>query len=94
MLLAEDPEIEVVGTAGDPLIARDHIKALNPDVLTLDIEMPNMDGITFLRKIMAVAPDARGDGSSLTQEGAEPRWRRSKSAPSISSPSQRTPRRA
>ena len=56
MLLAEDPEIEVVGTAGDPLIARDRIKELNPDVVTLDVEMPNMDGVTFLRKIMSLRP--------------------------------------
>ena len=47
MLLAEDPEIEVVGTAGDPYEARERIKALNPDVVTLDVEMPNMDGVTF-----------------------------------------------
>jgi two-component system chemotaxis response regulator CheB len=71
MLLSEDPEIEVVGTAGDPLIARDRIKALNPDVVTLDVEMPNMDGVTFLRKIMALRPMPVVMVSSLTQAGAE-----------------------
>ena len=55
-ILAADPEIEVVGTASDPFIARDRIKTLNPDVITLDIEMPHMDGLTFLRKIMALRP--------------------------------------
>jgi two-component system chemotaxis response regulator CheB len=71
MLLSEDPEIEVVGTAGDPLIARDRIKALNPDVVTLDVEMPNMDGVTFLRKIMALRPMPVLMVSTLTQAGAE-----------------------
>ena len=55
-VLSADPEIEVVGTAADPIIAREQIKALNPDVITLDIEMPNMDGVTFLRKIMTLRP--------------------------------------
>jgi two-component system chemotaxis response regulator CheB len=71
MLLSEDPEIEVVGTAGDPLIARDRIKALSPDVVTLDVEMPNMDGVTFLRKIMALRPMPVVMISTLTQAGAE-----------------------
>ena len=55
-LLAEDSEIEVVGTAADPYAARDKIKRLNPDVLTLDIEMPRMDGLTFLRNLMRLRP--------------------------------------
>jgi len=71
MLLSEDPEIEVVGTAGDPLIARDRIKILNPDVITLDVEMPNMDGVTFLRKIMSLRPMPVVMISTLTQAGAE-----------------------
>lgn len=71
MLLSEDPDIEVVGTAGDPLIARDRIKALNPDVVTLDVEMPNMDGVTFLRKIMTLRPMPVVMVSTLTQAGAE-----------------------
>ncbi|MCA9468240.1 MAG: response regulator, partial [Nitrospira sp.] len=50
-ILSEDPQIEVVGTAPDPYVARDKIKALNPDVLTLDVEMPKMDGLTFLQKL-------------------------------------------
>lgn len=71
MLLSEDPEIEVVGTAGDPLIARERIKELSPDVVTLDVEMPNMDGVTFLRKIMALRPMPVVMISTLTQAGAE-----------------------
>src|SRR5215475_8383023 len=70
-LLSEDPEIEVVGTAADPLIARERIKALNPDVVTLDVEMPHMDGVTFLRKIMTLRPMPVVMISTLTQSGAE-----------------------
>lgn len=70
-LLAEDPEIEVVGTAADPHIARERIKALNPDVVTLDVEMPHMDGLTFLHKIMTLRPMPVVMISSLTQRGAE-----------------------
>ena len=51
-ILSSDPSIEVVGTATDPYMARDKIKALSPDVLTLDVEMPRMDGLTFLEKLM------------------------------------------
>jgi two-component system, chemotaxis family, protein-glutamate methylesterase/glutaminase len=68
-LLSEDPQIEVVDTAPDPLAAREKIKALNPDVVTLDVEMPNMDGVTFLRKIMALRPMPVVMISSLTQAG-------------------------
>jgi two-component system chemotaxis response regulator CheB len=71
MLLSDDPEIEVVGTAGDPYEAREQIKALNPDVVTLDVEMPNMDGVTFLRKIMTLRPMPVIMVSTLTQAGAE-----------------------
>jgi len=70
-LLADDPEIEVVGAASDPLVARDRIKALNPDVVTLDIEMPQMDGLTFLRKLMELRPMPVVMCSTLTQAGAE-----------------------
>ncbi len=70
-LLSADPEIEVVGTADDPLVARDRIKALNPDVVTLDVEMPHMDGITFLRKIMTLRPMPVIMISTLTQAGAD-----------------------
>jgi two-component system chemotaxis response regulator CheB len=54
--LADEPDMEVVGTAPDPYIARDKILSLQPDVLTLDIEMPRMDGLTFLRKLMRFRP--------------------------------------
>ena len=70
-ILSSDPGIEVVGTVCDPLAARQKIKELNPDVLTLDIEMPRMDGITFLDKIMTLRPMPVVMVSSLTQEGAE-----------------------
>lgn len=70
-VLTADPEIEVVGTAPDPHVARERIKALNPDVVTLDVEMPRMDGLTFLRKIMTLRPTPVVMVSSLTQAGAE-----------------------
>jgi two-component system chemotaxis response regulator CheB len=70
-LLSADPDIEVVGTAPDPHVARERIKALNPDVITLDVEMPHMDGVTFLRKIMALRPMPVVMISTLTQSGAE-----------------------
>ncbi|WP_109487412.1 protein-glutamate methylesterase/protein-glutamine glutaminase [Occallatibacter savannae] len=54
--LSGEPDIEVVGTAPDPYVARDKIIALQPDVLTLDIEMPRMDGLTFLKKVMHYRP--------------------------------------
>ena len=63
-------DIEVVGTAIDPIIARDKIKALNPDVLTLDIEMPRMDGITFLGNLMRLRPMPVVMISTLTEKGA------------------------
>jgi two-component system chemotaxis response regulator CheB len=62
--------IEVVGSASDPIIARDKIKQLNPDVLTLDIEMPRMDGITFLKNLMRLRPIPTVMISTLTQKGA------------------------
>ncbi|HNX60593.1 MAG TPA: response regulator, partial [Spirochaetota bacterium] len=55
-VLLREPKIEVVATALDPFIAAEKIKTLNPDVLTLDIEMPRMDGITFLSKLMIAHP--------------------------------------
>ena len=70
-LLSSDPGIEVVGTADDPYAARERIKALNPDVITLDVEMPHMDGITFLRKIMTLRPMPVIMVSTLTQAGAD-----------------------
>ncbi|MBI3795201.1 MAG: chemotaxis response regulator protein-glutamate methylesterase [Nitrospinae bacterium] len=68
--LSSDPEIEVVGTAADPYIAREKIVELKPDVITLDVEMPRMDGITFLRKLMAAKPMPVVMVSALTQAGA------------------------
>jgi two-component system chemotaxis response regulator CheB len=70
-ILGSDPEIEVIGTAGDPFVAREKIKVLNPDVLTLDIEMPRMDGLTFLEKLMRGHPMPVIMISSLTDKGAE-----------------------
>jgi two-component system chemotaxis response regulator CheB len=70
-ILSSDPELEVIGTAGDPFIAREKIKALSPDVLTLDIEMPRMDGLTFLEKLMRGRPMPVVMISSLTERGAE-----------------------
>ncbi|MFN7183760.1 MAG: chemotaxis response regulator protein-glutamate methylesterase [Thermomonas haemolytica] len=70
-ILSEDPMIEVVGTAADPLIARDKIKQLNPDVLTLDVEMPRMDGLTFLQNLMRLRPMPVVMVSSLTEAGAQ-----------------------
>ena len=67
--LQRDPRIKVVGCAPDPYVARDMIIELNPDVLTLDVEMPRMDGVTFLRKLMQHHPMPVIVLSSLTQEG-------------------------
>lgn len=69
--LRADPEIEVVGQAADPHEARQIIKQLAPDVITLDIEMPNMDGLAFLEKIMRLRPTPVIMVSTLTQAGAE-----------------------
>ena len=69
--LALDPGIEVVGTASDPYIARDKIIELQPDVLTLDVEMPRMDGVAFLRKLMPQYPIPVVMVSSLTQRGKQ-----------------------
>lgn len=68
--LARDPQIEVIGTAPDPFVARDIIVRNPPDVVTLDVEMPRMDGITFLRKLMAQRPIPTIVLSSLTAQGS------------------------
>lgn len=70
-VLSEDPEIEVVGTAPDPLVAREMIKALNPDVLTLDVEMSKMNGLEFLEKLMRLRPMPVVMISSHTFPGGE-----------------------
>jgi len=70
-ILSSDPELQVVGTAADPFSAREKIKALQPDVLTLDIEMPRMDGLTFLEKLMRGHPMPVVMISSLTSKGAD-----------------------
>lgn len=70
-ILEADPEIEVMGTAADPIIAVKKIMREVPDVITLDIEMPRMDGLTFLRKIMAQRPIPVVVISSLTTKGTE-----------------------
>jgi len=70
-ILNDSPDIEVVGVANDPLIARERIKALNPDVLTLDVEMPRMDGLTFLSNLMRLRPMPVIMVSSLTEQGAQ-----------------------
>ena len=69
-MLSAAPDLEVVATAEHPLEAREKIKQFNPDVLTLDIEMPKMDGITFLRNLMRLRPMPVVMISTLTQKGA------------------------
>jgi two-component system chemotaxis response regulator CheB len=70
-MLSRSPDIEVVGSAADPYLAREKIKQLNPDVITLDVEMPRMDGITFLENLMRLRPMPVVMVSSLTQHGAD-----------------------
>lgn len=70
-ILEQEPGIEIIGTAADPIIALDMMKDAWPDVITLDIEMPRMDGITFLKKIMREHPTPVVVCSSFTEKGAE-----------------------
>src|SRR6202046_4938989 len=70
-ILSSDPELEVIGTAGDPFVAREQIQSLHPDVLTLDIEMPRMDGLTFLEKLMRGHPMPVVMISSLTDRSCD-----------------------
>jgi two-component system chemotaxis response regulator CheB len=69
-IINKQPDMEVVGTAPDPLVAREMIKALNPDVLTLDVEMPKMDGLAFLEKLMRLRPMPVVMVSSLTERSS------------------------
>ncbi|BEH08818.1 MULTISPECIES: protein-glutamate methylesterase/protein-glutamine glutaminase [Geobacter] len=69
-VINSQPDMEVVGVAPDPLVARDKIKALNPDVLTLDVEMPRMDGLVFLEKLMRLRPMPVVMVSSLTEKSS------------------------
>ncbi len=70
-IINSQPDMEVVGVAPDPIIARDLIKQTNPDVLTLDVEMPKMDGLDFLEKLMRLRPMPVVMVSSLTERGSE-----------------------
>jgi two-component system chemotaxis response regulator CheB len=70
-VLSSDPEIEVLGIASDPFVAAARIRDEIPDVITLDVEMPRMDGITFLRKLMAQHPIPVVMCSSLVESGSE-----------------------
>ncbi|MBS0308871.1 MAG: chemotaxis response regulator protein-glutamate methylesterase [Proteobacteria bacterium] len=70
-IINRQPDMEVVGVAPDPLVARDLIKQTNPDVLTLDVEMPKMDGLDFLEKLMRLRPMPVVMVSTLTERGSE-----------------------
>lgn len=70
-IINSQPDMTVVGTAADPLVARDLIKVTHPDVLTLDVEMPRMDGLEFLEKLMRLRPMPVVMVSSLTERGSE-----------------------
>src|SRR3984885_3345314 len=70
-IIRSQPDMEVCATAPDPLVARDLIKQHNPDVLTLDVEMPRMDGLDFLEKLMRLRPMPVLMVSSLTERGSE-----------------------
>ena len=74
-ILSRDPSLEVVGTATDPYVARDKILRLSPHVVTLDVEMPRMDGLTFLEKLMRAHPLPVVMVSSLTERSCEITWR-------------------
>jgi two-component system chemotaxis response regulator CheB len=70
-ILNSDPEIEVIGTAGDPILAAERMRTVIPDVITLDVEMPRMDGLTFLQKLMSQHPIPVVMCSSLAESGSE-----------------------
>ncbi|HYQ17682.1 MAG TPA: response regulator, partial [Polyangiaceae bacterium] len=70
-IISRESDLSVIGSARDPYEARDKIKELNPDVLTLDVEMPRMDGLTFLQNLMRLRPMPVVMVSSLTERGAD-----------------------
>lgn len=70
-IINNEPDLEVVGAAPNPLIARELIKQTNPDVLTLDVEMPKMDGLDFLERLMRLRPMPVVMISSLTERGSK-----------------------
>ncbi len=70
-IINSEPDMEVVAQAPDPLVAREQIRALNPDVITLDVEMPKMDGLAFLEKLMRLKPTPVVMVSTLTERGSE-----------------------
>lgn len=70
-ILNSDPDIEVVGSAADPILAAERLKTVIPDVITLDVEMPRMDGLTFLQKLMSQHPIPVVMCSSLAESGSE-----------------------
>lgn len=74
-IINDQPDMEVIGAAPDPFSAREMIRALNPDVLTLDVEMPKMDGLEFLEKLMRLRPMPVVMVSTLTEQGSEATFR-------------------
>ena len=74
-IISADPELEVIATAADPFIAAERMKTAIPDVITLDVEMPRMDGLTFLQKLMSQHPIPVVMCSSLTDKGSESAFR-------------------
>jgi two-component system chemotaxis response regulator CheB len=70
-IINRQPDMQCVGAAADPLAAREMIRELNPDVITLDVEMPRMDGLEFLRRLMKLRPMPVVMVSTLTERGAE-----------------------
>lgn len=70
-IINAQPDMEVVAQAPDPIVAREQIRALNPDVITLDVEMPRMDGLAFLEKLMRLKPTPVVMVSTLTERGSE-----------------------